>query len=302
MRSHFIDVPISGCTASAISYARSSAVALLLSGIASIALTMTTLPVSAQEVTQIAKDLISGEAGIAKIADRGGTVLIQPVALPTFSDAVMRRALRSKLVVVGFVGGRIRADDAAHREVRLSRSLQEDHGSFLDSYVFANRDGNHALKTILKTLDRDQDGVLSTTEKRDARIVLYGHSWGASQAVTLARRLNQLEIPVLLTIQVDSVQKPGQNDRIIPANVRYAVNFYQAEGLLRGRSRIVAANPQRTSILGNFQMSYRNRSISCSGYPWYAQLFMHRHIQIENDPAVWGRVEDLIVERIGSSL
>jgi hypothetical protein len=51
---------------------------------------------------------------------------------------------------------------------------------------------------------------------------------------------------VLLTIQVDSVAKPGQNDEVIPANVAEAANFYQINGLLHGRPQIRAEEQGRT--------------------------------------------------------
>jgi len=51
---------------------------------------------------------------------------------------------------------------------------------------------------------------------------------------------------------VDSERKHGQDDSIIPANVAEAVNFYQDKGIIHGRAKIVAANPSRTAILGNF--------------------------------------------------
>ena len=49
--------------------------------------------------------------------------------------------------------------------------------------------------------------------------MIYGHSRGASKTVDLADQLAALDVPVLLTIHVDSVQKVGENDGLIPANV-----------------------------------------------------------------------------------
>jgi len=80
--------------------------------------------------------------------------------------------------------------------------------------------------------------------------------------------------------------------------VHEAVNFYQSEGLLRGRSLIVAADPEKTAILGNRQFSYRQNPVSCSDFPWYARAFMKRHIQIENDPVVWNQIEALILGKM----
>jgi len=203
-----------------------------------------------------------------------------------------------KLIVVGFLGGKVHATNLVHREAQLIGSLQQAYPRAIHAAIFANRDGALALQTVLKLLDEDKDGQLSDAEKSAARIVIFGHSWGASETVTLADRLNKFGIPVLLTIQVDSVQKQSQNDEKIPPNVREAVNFYQSEGLLRGRNLIVAADPERTRILGNHESSYRENSVSCAGFPWYARAFMKRHIQIENDPVVWGEIEALILARM----
>ncbi len=103
---------------------------------------------------------------------------------------------------------------------------------------------------------------------------------------------------MLLTIQVDSVTKLGEDDRWIPANVGQAVNFYQLNGLLHGRREIQAADGSRTEILGNYRVDYKTRRVSCDGFPWYAQMFMSSHIKIECDPGVWGQVESLIRSKL----
>jgi hypothetical protein len=143
-------------------------------------------------------------------------------------------------------------------------------------------------------LDSNGDGKLSLEEKQNARIIIFGHSWGASETVELARQLEKDGIPVILTIQVDSVSKRGENDAVIPANVAQAVNFYQLDGVLHGQPKIRAANPERTRILGNFRSDYKTKPLSCGQYPWWDRVFMKPHIQIECDPAVWNQVELLI--------
>jgi hypothetical protein len=116
----------------------------------------------------------------------------------------------------------------------------------------------------------------------------------------MARMLQKDGVPVLLTIQVDSVSKPGSDDRSIPANVAQAVNFYQLDGLLHGQRQIVAADPSHTRILGNFQFDYKSNPVNTHGYPWYARIFMKPHIEIESDPIVWNRVESLIRSEIAT--
>jgi len=201
------------------------------------------------------------------------------------------------LIVIGFLGGHVRAGNLVHREARLARDLDRRYPNAVRAMTFANCDQDAALHFLLNLLDTNQDGLLSDNEKAAARIVLYGHSWGASQVVNLAQELDRRGIPVLLTIQVDSVRKHGEHDGSIPANVREAVNFYQAEGLLHGRRSIQAIDPMRTTILGSYQSTYKRTPVSCSGFPWFARTFMKPHIEIENDIAVWGQIDALIVSR-----
>ncbi len=150
----------------------------------------------------------------------------------------------------------------------------------------------------MSLLDATHDGKPSDEEKQDARIILYGVSWGGSETVALARELEKEKIPVLLTIQVDSVAKIRQNDSLIPANVREAVNFYQQNGVLHGRPEIHAANGTRTKILGNVRFDYKSKSIPCDKYPWYDRVFAKYHTEIECDPAVWNQVESLIGSKL----
>ncbi len=102
----------------------------------------------------------------------------------------------------------------------------------------------------------------------------------------------------MLTVQVDSVSKWGEDDRLIPVNVAQAVNFFQVDGLLHGRREILAVDRSRTQILGNFQVDYKTKPVKCDGYPWYAQIFMKPHIEIESDPVVWNKVESLILSKL----
>jgi hypothetical protein len=221
------------------------------------------------------------------IAQADGAEKTTPVVLP-------------QVIVIGFVGGFVRRNDAVHQEVRLAAHLRNQYPSRMRVKIFENRQGRQAHREVLEMLDADHDGELSGREKRTARVVIYGHSWGASEGITLARTLDQDRIPVLLTIQIDSVTKLGEDDRWIPANVRQAVNFYQLNGLLHGRREIQAADASRTEILGNYRMDYKTKRINCDGFPWYAQMFMSPHIKIECDPSVWGQVESLIRSKLPS--
>lgn len=203
-------------------------------------------------------------------------------------------------IVIGFVGGFIRHDDPVHSEVQLAARLRQEYPAGVDVETFESYRGDDALKKIHSLLDTNHDGFLTPAEKNQARIILYGHSWGASEAIMLARELGKEDIPVLLTVQVDSVAKFYQNDAVIPSNVAQAINYYQPDGFVRGRVNIRAADPSRTRILGNFRFDYKSTPYTCAEYPWYDQFFVKAHTQIECDPRVWKRAEDLIRSNIGT--
>jgi hypothetical protein len=211
----------------------------------------------------------------------------QPVSRPAASTV-------PKAIVIGFVGGFAKPDDLKHPEVQFAARLRQCYPSQVHAVVFSNHEGHEALRQVLRLLDADHDGALSPDEKEHAKIILYGHSWGASETVAFAKELGQRGIPVLLTIQLDSIKKPGQQDSTIPPNVANAVNFYQPRGLLHGRPEISAADPARTRIIGNFRMTYKGHPIDCRNYPWLARTFNKPHHEIENDPRVWQQAAALI--------
>lgn len=218
-----------------------------------------------------------------------------PATVPAYSVRTAVDSAKSPAIVMGFIGGFVRHDNPIHSEVQLADRLRKEYPSGVYVEVFENHRGQNAYKKILQLLDTDHSGNLTVEEKRRARIILYGHSWGGSEAVTLARQLESDGIPVLLTLQIDSVTKFGQDDAVIPSNVAQAANFYQPYGEPHGRAEIRAADPARTRIIGNFRLDYKAHPVKCYGeYPWWDRYFSKPHTEIECDPEVWNHVESLI--------
>jgi len=226
----------------------------------------------------------------------GSVVWCQQAAVR--SDSTSAPSSGPQNIVIGFVGGFISHDNAVHGGVKLAARLREDYPSGAYVKVFENHHGDAAHREILRLLDIDHDGTLSSEEKQRARIVIYGHSWGGSETVALARQLEKDGVPVLLTVQVDSVGKIGENDEVIPSNVSQAVNFYQLNGMLHGRAKIRAADASRTQIIGNFQYDYAKNPVSCRNYPWLARLLENPHIEIECDPGLLDHIEALIRSKL----
>jgi hypothetical protein len=231
------------------------------------------------------------------------TVCGESMPVDSVSAALRQVCLRAQVgntniaarnaIIIGFVGGFVRRDDLRHPEVQFAAYLRQRYPSIVHAEVFANHDGKRALRRVLQLLDTNEDRVPVPSEKEKASIIIYGHSWGASQAVTLAHDLGRLDVPVSLTILVDSVHKPGHQDAVVPSNVRSAVSFYQTKGIIHGRSNIRAADPKHTN-LGNFRMTYQDRRINCDNYSWIARHLNKPHHEIENDPRVWEQIASLI--------
>jgi hypothetical protein len=239
-------------------------------------------------------------------AVRASVVALAVLALtaPRLSRAVDTAVLRSSAIsspsniVIGFVGGFVGHDNSHHGPVQLAQRIRQALPKETYVRVFENRRRKRAYDAVLALLDTNRDGVLSADEKTRAHIILFGHSWGASAAVLLARDLRRQGIPVLLTVQVDSVAKVWQNDSIIPDNVAQAVNFYQTQGIIHGRRLITAADSARTEILGNYLLDYKKDPVECPESSWFDHVFTPGHMQSECDPRLWSKIENLLRQRL----
>jgi hypothetical protein len=208
-----------------------------------------------------------------------------------------KRLAGGDLLVIGFQGGWKRFDDAQLGPRMVKLWLEQRALPGLHAATFANRRRQVALELVRRSLDLDGDGLLEP-EERDSgvRLVLYGQSLGGSALIKLAWELRALDVPVLLTIQVESV---GYGDEEVPPNVALAANFYQYSGFLpRGEERIRALAADRSLILGNFGFDYdgpRGAVIDRIGQPWWSRLFKNHHRIVDRDPQVWRQVEAMIL-------
>jgi hypothetical protein len=238
---------------------------------------------------------------LARFVAEGQTLVPAEASLVAKNEALSEPVAvhPPRAIVIGFMGGNVGATDPTRNELIIANRLRVSYPQGVDFEVFENRRLEDAHQKILRLLGATRGQALSPTKKNAARIILYGHSWGASAVVTLAQELQHDGVPVALTVQVDSVQKKGQDDALIPGNVAQAVNFYQPGGWLHGRTEIHAADNSSTQILGNFRVNYKEAPAECRPYPWYERAFIKTHIAIECDPDLWKRIEGMIRDSLG---
>jgi pimeloyl-ACP methyl ester carboxylesterase len=202
-------------------------------------------------------------------------------------------------LVIGFLGGYDRWNDE-HRSVRrLVIALRRRPGLYAES--ISNHRRGLAVEFIRQALDSNRNKRLDPEEIANAQVILLGQSWGGAAAIDTARDLEKLGIPLLLTVQVDSV---GIHDDVIPPNVLAAVNFFQHDPFttIHGRRNIRAADPAKTIILGNFEMSYTSRKVDLSNASIRRRIFGGSHTKMELDPLVWKGVEQYISDAIARRL
>jgi len=175
---------------------------------------------------------------------------------------------------------------------RIANRLEPTHPN-VHFETLGNHDLKAARKLIFQTLDQDRDGKLSKAERDDAQLILYGQSLGGSATIRLCRWLKKQEVPVRLTVQIDSV---GLRDGKIPSNVREAANLYQHDlGPIRGQSTIRPEDPKRTVILGNWRYTYpKDKILDTTKMPLAHRIILNPHLKMEFDPEVIAKVADLI--------
>lgn len=198
-------------------------------------------------------------------------------------------ATPSQVLVLGFMGGRNKADDARYGVARFAKRLRDMDLPCVRVEAIENTKRDQAMDIVRRTFN----GRNHTANEPAAHLIIYGQSFGGAAVVKFARQLQADGIPVILTVQIDAV---GVDDSVIPANVAAAANMFQSNGtLIHGTKEIRAENPKATRILGNFRFDYSHSAINISDLPLHKRLFQESHARMDRDPAVWNKVEELIL-------
>ena len=198
-------------------------------------------------------------------------------------------------LVIGFMGGNDRWDDASKGVRRLALELRREPGLYVET--FENRSVRRALEFVEAALDADRNGAIDPEEVGRAPIVVYGQSLGGWATLVFARLVAGRDLPVHLTLQIDSV---GWDDAEVPPNVRWAANLYQDEGaVIAGEHPIRPSDPRRTTIVGEWEFDYDGppgSEIEVDGLPWHKTFLRADHARMDRDPRVWSMAASLVRE------
>ena len=181
-----------------------------------------------------------------------GGVLLAP-AVSKSPNSVADPRTRSKVIVIGFVGGLRNPEDPTQGVVQIRNRLRQLDCADLLVTTYSHFHWARAFDVIFQAIDLNHDGNLSDEELRKApKVVVFGHSLGGWAVIKLARKLERSLIPVELTVQLDTV---GIGDAAVPANVRFAMNYYQrTQWPIRGEKKISPKSKSSTRIIANTRL------------------------------------------------
>jgi hypothetical protein len=203
---------------------------------------------------------------------------------------------QDQILILGFMGGREPWDNEDRNVRKLALKLRSRNDPEILVETVENKKRELAIELIRNAFDINRDGKLDERERASIKLIIYGQSFGGAAVVKLATQLKKMDVPVALTVQIDSI---GHDDRIIPSNVARAANLFQRNGwLIRGEPDIKAEDPARTTIIGNFKFDYSQKRVDVSKVPFMKKAFRVAHTRMEYDPDVWTKVEELILASI----
>ena len=232
--------------------------------------------------------------GLVIILSQDGCIMRRGQRYRTFTVSTPLR--QNQILVLGFMGGREPWDNDKRNVRILALKLRSMNDPAICVETVENKKRSLAIELITNAFDKNHDGTLDEQERASARLIVYGQSFGGAAVVKLARQLKNMNVPIALTVQVDSV---GRNDSIIPDNVARAANLFQRNGwFIKGEPQIRAEDPARTAIVGNFEFDYTNKKIDISSVSIMKKAFRVAHTKMEYDQQVWDKVESLILDTI----
>jgi hypothetical protein len=191
------------------------------------------------------------------------------------------------VVVIGFTGG---LDPKGYQDSGIATVIRRigGMGEGVVALLYGHGEWRQAAARVIEMARSSPD---STGRLRQPLIVACGHSLGAVSMGKFARLLGQSGLDVSLAVYIDafSAGKPKA-----PANVRCAINFYQRAGIfkglpVRGKAGLTAADPARTTLLGNYRLTPRDKPPKARARP-NRRLFFEQHYRLAHDARVQGYI------------
>lgn len=162
-------------------------------------------------------------------------------------------ATHCRIIYLGFVGALEPANNKHSGVVQIRKTLQGKEYSDVCANSFSPYVWTDGRDWLLKHFPAHA-GPLSAAElEQSPKVILVGHSMGGWAMMSVARELRSRDIPVELTVQVDSV---GITDYTIPRNVKSAAIFHANDALMFLTTKhLRREDPEHTKMLENITVA-----------------------------------------------
>lgn len=168
------------------------------------------------------------------------------------NGSVIGNAHGCRILYLGFVGG-VEPPNNKHSGVVQLRDILQGSGHLdVCARSFSPYVWPAGLSWLMKHFPAEPAQLTPEQLQESPKVILVGHSMGGWAALAVARELRGRNIPVELTIQVDSV---GITDHTVPRNVKSAAIFHANDALMFLTTKhLRVEDPNRTKILADVKV------------------------------------------------
>ncbi len=197
-----------------------------------------------------------------------------PASSASPNIAPLQKQPSCRIIYLGFVGALETSGNKRSGVVQIRDILQTKEYSDVCAKSFSPYSWTDGRDWLLHYFP-SHGGPLTPEELQQApKVILVGHSMGGWAMLSVARDLRSREIPVELTIQIDSV---GITDHTIPRNVKSAAIFHANDVLIFMTTKSVKCeDPNYTKMVADIRVAGAG------------------HESITRDPRIRGLVMDMV--------
>jgi len=160
---------------------------------------------------------------------------------------------KCRIIYLGFVGALEPANNKFSGIVQIRKTLQGKEYSDVCANSFSPYVWMDGRDWLLKHFPGHAGPLTPEELQQSPKVILVGHSMGGWAMMSVARELRSRDIPVELTIQVDSV---GITDYTIPRNVKSAAIFHANDVLMFMTTKhIQREDPNYTKLIADITVA-----------------------------------------------
>jgi pimeloyl-ACP methyl ester carboxylesterase len=185
---------------------------------------------------------------------QGQNAALSPATATATIVSGTQRDASCRIIYLGFVGALEPAQNKHSGVVQIGQTLRGEEYPDVCARSFSPYVWTNGLDWLLKHFPA-HSGVLTADELQHCpKVILVGHSMGGWAMMSVARELRDRDIPVELTIQVDSV---GITDYTVPRNVKAGAIFHARDVLIFMTTKnLRLEDASHTKILANVTVEH----------------------------------------------